>query len=304
MKHSAWLRGGLSVALLGVAVFALRSRLREIDPDEMLNVARHLPATHLAAACALMVVNYLQLTLYDVLGLAYLGRSLPYRRVALGSFVATAFGHNIGPSLVSGGSVRYRFFSAWGLSAAEVAALVAFGTLTFFVGFSWVTGVTLLTARAEAAPLDAELLRGIGAVFLVFGAVYVALSFTGPRGVTLRGRRWELPRPLLAVSQVVVSALDWVLMAAILTLLLPIDALEYTQVLRALLVAQVAGMLSQVPGGLGVFESVMLAALTPELPASRVLGTLVLYRLLYFFLPFAVAIALFLGTELRRRAAT
>jgi phosphatidylglycerol lysyltransferase len=305
MKRSSWIRAGVSVTLLGTALFVLRARLSEVEPSEVFQRLRELPTWRLVAALALTVFNYVQLTLYDVLGLAYLRRLMPYRRVALASFVATAFGHNVGFSFAASGSVRYRYFSAWGLSTGEVAGLVGFGSLTYLTGFAAVAGAMLLSTPdgvGSLLPLDPVLLRGIGAALLLLGLGYVALSVFGPGFVTLKGRSFELPRPALVVGQIFVSSCDWLVMAGILKLLLPASVLDYASLLRVLVLAQVAGTLSQVPGGLGVFESLMVTALTPALSASAVLGTLLFYRVFYFFIPFAVAIALFSLNELRRRA--
>ena len=305
MKRSALIRVGVSVTLLGLALFVLRQRLHEVEPDEVFLRLREVPTWRLVAAAALTVFNYLQLTLYDVMALAYLRRWFPYRRVALASFTATAFGHNLGFSFASGGSVRYRFFSAWGLSTGEVAGVVAFGSLTYLVGFAAVCGVMLVTTPTGAGwslPIDPRLLRAIGAVLLLLLGAYVALSLFGPGVVRYKGRRIELPRPGLVLGQALVSGGDWLIMTGILKLLLPAAVIDYESLLRVLVLAQVAGTLSQVPGGLGVFESLMVTALTPALPVSTVLGTLLFYRVLYFFMPFSAAIALFSLNELRRRA--
>ena len=304
MKRSSLIRAGVSVTLLGTAVFVLRARLSEVEPNEVFQRLRELPGWRLVAAVALTVFNYVQLTLYDVVGLAYLRRLLPYRRVALASFVATAFGHTVGFSFAASGSVRYRYFSAWGLSTAEVAGLVGFCSLTYLTGFSWVAGIVLLTTPTGVGsllPVDPVLLRCVGAALLVLGFGYVALSVFGPGFVTYKGRRIELPRPALVVGQIFVSGCDWLMMTCILWLLLPSGVVDYESLLRVLVLAQVAGTLSQVPGGLGVFESLMVTALTPALSASAVLGTLLFYRVFYFFIPFGVAIALFSLNELRRR---
>jgi phosphatidylglycerol lysyltransferase len=304
MKRSSLIRVGVSVTLLGVALFVLRSRLHDVEMSEVLLRLRELPTGRLIAAAALMVFNYLQLTLYDVFALAYLRRWFPYLSVAWASFTATAFGHNVGFSFASGGSVRYRFFSAWGLSTAEVAGLVAFGSLTYLAGFACIAGVMLVTTPLASRALfsvDPMLLRGIGAVLLLLLFGYIALSVFGPGAVRYKGRRIELPRPALVAGQVLVASVDWLIMAGILKLLLPASAIDYESLLRVLVLAQVVGTLSQVPGGLGVFESLMVTALTKTLSPTTVLSTLLCYRVLYFFLPFGAAIALFSLNELRQR---
>jgi uncharacterized membrane protein YbhN (UPF0104 family) len=302
MKRSDWVRALIGIVLLLVAAWALTSRLRHVNLHDVWAHVRAMPTTRLLGAALLAAGNYLQLTLYDVLGLRYLGASLRYRRVALVSFIATAFGHNIGPSFASGGSVRYRFYSAELLTNRQIATLIGFLAFTFTVGFAVVGGATLLfaPARLSVAGLPPGLLRGIGAVLLALAALYAAAVLLAPRLRFLR--RFQLPTPQIALGQLFVSGVDWLVMASILKLLLPADSVAYFDLLRLLFVAQFAGMVSQVPGGLGVFESLMVAALTSALSAESVLSTLLVYRVLYFFGPLVLAAGLLLATELRARS--
>jgi uncharacterized membrane protein YbhN (UPF0104 family) len=305
MKRSSIVRLVLSVVLLAVAVLVLRARLGALSMQDIRLHLGALPNWRVVAAVLLTCANYLQLTLYDEIGLIQIQRKVPYRKVLLTSFVATAFGHNIGPSFASGGSVRYRFYSALGLSAREVAELVGRLALTFLVGFCCAGGIALLTASSRdpfASIANPALLRTVGAVLSSLGFAYMAFAFSGRSSITIG--RWQLPSPgrRVALMQLFVASVDWLVMAAIITLLLPGSGPGYFSVLRTLLIAQVAGMLSQVPGGLGVFES-MMVTLTPGVPPATLLGALVIYRCLYFFGPFALAILLFAASELSRRLA-
>lgn len=306
MKLRSWLRPLLALGLLGVALFVLHSRLHDLDAAQVLRALGQLPREHLFVAVVLTAVNYLQLTLYDSIALAYLKRSLRPRRVLLTSLVATAFGHNIGPSIASGGTVRYRYYSELGLTNREIATLISFLAITFFVGFCWVGGIVLLSTSAETkfgAFLSTGLLRATGGVLLAIGILYFLLCCL-KRQITVRGKSLEVPTPRLAILQVVVAGSDWFVMAGVLSLFMPPGALRYAEVLHTLVVAQVAGMLSQVPGGMGIFESLMLAALGPHVPEASLVGALVGYRVLYFFVPLALAILVLIVTEIRRRTSS
>jgi uncharacterized membrane protein YbhN (UPF0104 family) len=161
----------------------------------------------------------------------------------------------------------------------------------------------LLTTSAEmkfGAFLSTSLLRVTGGVLLGIGVLYFLLCCL-KRQITVRGRSLALPTPRLAILQVAVAGSDWFVMAGVLSLFMPPGALRYAEVLHTLVVAQVAGMLSQVPGGMGVFESLMLTALGPHVPEASLVGALVGYRVLYFFLPLALAILVLIVTEIRRR---
>lgn len=301
MTRSNSIRLGISLTLLVGALLALRSQLSQIEPREVLAHIRAIPAWRVSAAICVTAANYLQLTLYDVLGLRYVGRDIRYSKLAPASFIAVAFGHNIGPSLLSGGSVRYRFYSEQGLSASEIMRLVGFVSATFFVGYSSLAGVLLSTASHETnLPLPLSLTRAIGTGLLLVGATFLLLALGGLRVIRLGKRSLTYPRPKLALAQLYVAATDWFAMALVLSLLLPDGLADYWRILRTLLVAQIAGMLSQVPGGLGVFESLMVVSLTPGVPLATVLGSLVAYRLLYNVLPFVVAITGLGVHELRR----
>jgi len=299
MTKKPWFRIGLSVLLLGAALYFLRRELSRVSVAEIWAHLRSIPATRLGLMLALGVANYLQLTRYDVLALRYLGHQLPYARVAFVSFIASAFARNIGPSVASGGSIRYRFYSAWGLSAAEIATLIAFMSLTFFVGFSAVAGICFALgagAMTDRLPVPGVGLRVIGAVLLALLVGYFLMCARQPT-IIIRGRQFSPPSLRIALGQALTSGLDWLAMAGMLTLLLPPGTVSYVEVLAAVLVAQVAGVWSQVPGGLGVFEAIVVAALSPRIPASAVLSSVLLYRCLYFFLPLGVASLLLVGSE-------
>jgi phosphatidylglycerol lysyltransferase len=305
MKSRRWLRPLLALILLGVAVVVLERRLQGLDFGEVWRALAKLPRVHLVLAALLTAANYAWLSLYDAAALAYLGKSLSGGRILLTSFVATAFGHNIGPSFASGGSVRYRYYSEFGLSGREVASLVSFIAVTFVVGFAWVGGAVLLTTPSDlkfGAPLSPLLLRAIGGVFLALGALYLALCCLR-RSIRVRGKTLTLPSPRLVGLQIAVAGGDWLVMAAILTLFMPKGSLHYSEVLHTLVVSQIAAMLSQVPGGVGVFESLVLSALGPHVPAAGLVGALVAYRVLYFFVPLVLSILIMATGELRRRLA-
>ncbi|MBF5045975.1 bifunctional lysylphosphatidylglycerol flippase/synthetase MprF [Aggregicoccus sp. 17bor-14] len=291
----------IPLGLLGLAARALHRELAQLPVDAVREAMGRIGPPALGLALGLTALNYLLLTGYDVLALANLGRRLRYRRVALASFLAYAFGHSVGMAWLSGGSLRYRFYSAWGLKSRQVAGIVAFCSLTFWVGVLATGAWALLSGAAPALPFAAltpALLRAVGVGLAALLLAYLAASALLPRPLELRGHALLLPSLPLALAQVAVASADWVLAAAVLRALLPPEAgLSLAALLSLFIVAQLAGLLSQVPGGLGVFESVVLAALAPRLGAPAVLGTLVVYRLVYYVLPFAAASALLAGHE-------
>ncbi|WP_338870681.1 lysylphosphatidylglycerol synthase domain-containing protein [Myxococcus stipitatus] len=295
----------LPLVLLSLAFLVLRHELRELSVAAMLRALTSIPRERIAWAVVCAAANYLALTLYDVLALRHLGRRLPYRQVGFASFVGYAFGHNIGMSFLTGGGVRYRLYSARGLSALDVAQVGTFNALTFWAGLLTVAGGALVVDAGRGAmsalSLSPGVARGLGLGMLgVLGAYLVACARVR-RTLKVERLHLEVSLPTLrrAVEQVVVSCLDWTLGAMVLWVLLPKEAgIHPTSMVALFAVAQLLGIASQVPGGLGVFDSVILAALTPRLPGAVVLGTLVVYRIIYYLLPFAVASLMLAGHEL------
>lgn len=306
MSRKAWFRIGLSLLLLGAALYLLGREIARISPSELWSHAREIPGERLGLMLAIGAANFLQLTRYDVLALRYLKRRFPYPRVAFVSFIASTFARNIGPSVASGGSVRYRFYSAWGVPNGEIATLIAFLSLTLFIGFSAVAGLCFTLGAgviATSLPVPSVGWRAIGGALLALCLGYFALCARQPT-LTLRNRQFNPPSLTIALNQALTSGVDWLAMAGMVTLLLPASSASYVEVLAVVLVAQVLGVWSQVPGGLGVFEAIVLAALSPRLPTPVLLSSLLLYRCLYFFVPLAIASALLMSAEagaLRKR---
>ncbi|MGZ3459169.1 MAG: bifunctional lysylphosphatidylglycerol flippase/synthetase MprF, partial [Archangium sp.] len=295
----------LPVVLLGAAVWVLHRELAAFRWRDVSDGVEALPGSRLLLAVLVTAVNYALLTLYDVLALAYVNQRLAYPRVGVASFVAYAFGNNVGVAMLSSASVRYRFYSAWGLSALDITRVAVFCGLTLWLGLLATGGVAFAITPVELqglSVLSSAALRGLGRVLLLLTVGYVAACARWRAPLTVRGHTLTLPSPRLALSQLVVSGADWLLAAWVLFLLLPPGAgLSLPVFIALFMLGQVAGLISQVPGGLGVFESIMLAALTPRVPTPAVLGMLVAYRAIYYLGPFGVASLVLAGNELLQR---
>lgn len=297
------------LVLLGLALAVLIRELKSFSLQEVIGYLRALPGDRLGLALLFAFGNYVVLTGYDALAFRYIRHPLAYPRIALTSFIGYAFSHNIGLTVLTNGSVRYRFYSSWGLSALDIARVVLFCGLTYWLGFLTLGGTVLATravALPSSFPLPAAVLPWLGVAFLSLAAAYLALSAGLRQRLVFRGREFTLPSLPVALGQVILSVLDWALAGGILYALLPPEAgLSYSGFLSVFLLAQTAGLVSQVPGGLGVFESVLLLMLNPVLPPSKVLGLLLAFRAIYYLLPFGAALALMGLHEIwsRRRGA-
>ena len=283
----------LGVLLFGLALWVLHRELETVHYADVVREIRALPPFRVVLALALAALGYLALTGYDATGVRYIRHPLPYTRTALVSFISYAVSQNVGGSLLSGGSVRMRLYSQWGFSTMEIIKVVAFGALTFWVGFFSVGGVFFLRGPLllpAGFPVSPGALRLVGAVLLSVVAAYLFLCAF--RRTPLRVKDWEFPLPSLrlALLQVILGSLDWGLAAGVLYALLPPGGdLSFSGFLSLYLIAQVSGLASHVPGGVGVFETVLLLLLSPRVGRDSMIGAMLVYRAVYYLLPLAIA---------------
>jgi phosphatidylglycerol lysyltransferase len=295
----------LGLGLFVLAALILHHELAEYHYRDVLEHLRAIPFQHLLLALALTAVSYLALTGYDALAMRWIRSPIRYGRIALASFIAYVFSHNVGLSFFGGSAVRYRMFTSWGVSPPELARAIAFNVLTFWLGFLTLAGLVLSLDPVrfpEAWHAVIETTRPLGLVCLALLAVYLLSSLRSQRRLRLRGFEIELPGWRMTLAQVLLASTDWALAAAALYVLLPeAPGLAFTRVLGVFLLAQVVGLVSHVPAGLGVFETVLVLLLAPWLPGDAVLGSAVAYRIVYYLIPLAFALALFAGFELMER---
>jgi phosphatidylglycerol lysyltransferase len=295
----------LGLVLLVAAASILRREFHQFHLDEILTRLHSIPTGHLLRALGLTVVGYGVLTGYDTLAFRYVANPLPYRRIALSSFVAYVFSHNIGLSFFGGSAVRFRMLSGWGVKADDIARVVAFVLLTFWMGFFFLGGVlnTLAPVPITIDDLPLTSSRPIGWMLLTVALAYVALTLLRNEPLVVRGFRIGTPRFGTTIAQFMLSTVDWLVAASVLYAVLP-DApgLSFPTLVSAYMLAQVVGIVSHVPGGLGVFETAMVLLLKPWLGGPEVLASVLAYRFVYYLLPLGAAILLFAGYEVRERS--
>ncbi|MDP4032698.1 MAG: bifunctional lysylphosphatidylglycerol flippase/synthetase MprF [Pseudorhodobacter sp.] len=284
---------GVAAGLFGLGLFALYHLLDSVDIRE---VAVQIKATHwstLALAFAATLVAYLALVGYDWSALNYIGKPLPLSVVVTGGLMAYAFGNTIGLSAVSGGAVRYRVYSGLGLDGYDVAAVSTFAALSFGVAAT-VVGLGALAlhpgALAMVLPFPPPVLRVLA--LAVIAAIVLPLLVAAWRKGELRLGRFALRAPSLRVlgGQVSFSLTDISFSALSLYLLLPSSDIGFFTFLAVFAAATMAGILSHVPGGVGVFETVVVAALSSGTPVDKIAAALLLYRLVYYIVPFVLAL--------------
>jgi uncharacterized membrane protein YbhN (UPF0104 family) len=250
----------------------------------------------------LTAVGYFTLTGYDALALHWIRSPVRYGRIALASFIAYVFSHNVGLSFFGGSAVRYRMFTSWDVTPPELARVITFNVLTFWLGFLALAGLVLSLdpIRFPAAwHAVIETSRPLGLTCLGVLAIYTISSLRSRRTLRLRGFSVELPSWRTTLVQILLASTDWALAAAAFYVLLPeAPGLGFGRFLGVYLLAQVAGLVSHVPAGLGVFETVLVLLLAAWLPGDAVLGSAVAYRIVYYLIPLAFALVLFAGFEM------
>ena len=295
----------IGLVLFIVALEVLRVELRSVTWPELTADVMLTPAWQLALALALTAVNYAALTGYDLLAFAYIGKRLPRARIALASFLAYAISNNIGFAMLSGASVRYRFYTRWGVTAEELSRIVIWYSVTFWMGLFGLGGLSLVVSPLpSAAGLPAhQLLAPAGWLLLLVPPAYLAATILRRRPLRVRSFELPIPSPAIAAGQIVISLIDWALAGTVLFVLLPPSELSFVQFLGTFLVAILIGMVSHVPGGLGVFEGLMVLLLKPYLSAAQLLPALVVYRAVYYLLPLTIALVGLVADEVRQHRA-
>jgi len=302
VQWQRWIGPVAGLVILALALVALRAIAREVDIADVVAAVHATPTTTLIAAGVFTVLSYVVLTGYDWLALEHLGYRLPYRQVANAAFVSYTMSHTLGLTALTGGTVRYRFYTRAGVKALDVVLIVALCGWTFWLGVVMLAGIGLVVDPAVATPSDhlSPVANGaVGLLLLVSAGGYSLFASLYRRPLRLWQMRFTLPDGRSTLKQLVLGALDLGLAAAALYILLPADDLPpFPAFLTVYAVAMILGALSHAPGGLGVFEAVVLVML-PRAPKEDVLAALFLFRVIYTLIPFAAGLLLLAVTELR-----
>ena len=300
--------GAALPALIGLAVFVvalevLRTELRAVSWHEITADVLGTPWPRLMLAVGITCLNYLVLASYDLLAFEYIGNPLPAARIVGVSLLAYAVANTVGLHVLSGATVRYRFYSRWGVTAEELSRLVLSYSITFWLGLLALGGFSLAVSPLPAlrALPGFQAVPVVGVVLMLAVGAYLAATAIRREPIRIRSVSVALPSPTLALKQLVVSALDWALAGAALYALLPPSDLPFVTFLGSYLVAVLLGMVSHVPGGVGVFEGLMVLLLAPFLPSSSLLPALVAYRAVYYVLPFTLALVALVADEAYQR---
>ncbi|MDE1906666.1 MAG: UPF0104 family protein [Rhodospirillales bacterium] len=293
--------------LLLVAIgFGLHGVLAKVGVAQVFAAFLATPVWKVIRAVALLAASICIMAAYDLPGVFFAkrrggGPHLPYPSIGLASFCAYALSHVLGAAALTAAAIRLRFYAHWDVPPGGIARIVALSGSNFTLGVFTLMGVLLL-ADPYAVPLpgisDFYLLRGLGLALLAVPLFYV-LAARKRDAVVLLGKTIALPGARIALAQIVVSCLDICCACAILHAVLPAaPGLGYAHTLSIYVGAFAAGVLSGLPGGVGVFDSVLLLGFSAYLPAAEALGAILLFRVMYFLAPACLAGLCYAGHEL------
>ncbi|WP_407115520.1 lysylphosphatidylglycerol synthase domain-containing protein [Bradyrhizobium sp. LMG 9283] len=286
----------ISIAVIGIACYVLYHMLRGIDFNEVLEAIKSTEPSQIAMAALFVAAGYFTLTFYDLFATRAIGHShVPYRINALAAFTSYSIGHNVGASVFTGGAVRYRIYSAYGLNAIDVAKICFLAGLTFWLGNAAVLGLGISYHPEAAASIDqlpAWLNRTLALMIIVALVGYVVWVWTQPRVVGRGPWTVVLPGGPLTLLQIVIGIVDLGFCALAMYVLVPDEPnLGFVVVAVIFVSATLLGFASHSPGGLGVFDAAMLVGLW-QMDREELLGGMLLFRVLYYISPFVLSVIL------------
>jgi phosphatidylglycerol lysyltransferase len=305
--RTRYLLNAVRLALVIAACWALRRELQAVSIGELVAQFRSIGWTNIGLALLLTTLSFVMLGVVELLGLRFGAReiatSTPVRAAFGTSFVANAFSQSVGLAVLTGTAVRLRSYERYGLSSASVGQVSAFVTLTSTLGLLGVGAWAMATTATSPLGRFATVVRPAALIFALVLVGYLAWSLFGKRAVAGKGN-WIVmrPTPRLALGQILLSGVDWLVTGAVLFVLLPeMPFLGLASLLRTYMVAQVVGVSSHVPAGAGVFEVVMLALLVAGGGGGQraaIIAALVMFRVVYYLVPLCAAIAVAGASEL------
>jgi uncharacterized membrane protein YbhN (UPF0104 family) len=294
----------VSLLLLAGAGILLDRSLQDLRWVELRHALGEFPLRSILIAAALTAASHVALSIHDYIGVRYIKRRIGYPRVLLAAFTAYSISHSLGFPAVTGGTVRYRMYSRWRLSAVEIAEIMAMAAVCMFLGMFEIGGLALLLDGhrvQEWSDLPSFVTNALGVVFLGIVAFYGLIGHI--RREPLRIWRYSLavPSPRFAAVQIAISGIDWLLVSSVLYVLLPPNPIfTFPTFLGVFVLAYLLGTLSNVPGGLGIFEGIIVFSLHNTVPIESIVSSLLVYRAVYHLLPLTVGGTIFLIMEVRR----
>jgi uncharacterized membrane protein YbhN (UPF0104 family) len=297
MTRKKLLTYGMLVIGFGLAGYLLYLTFREHSLSEIVQSVRDITAVNLALASAFALGSYICLTGFDWAGVRYVKNDLAYPKIALASFIALSIGQSVGMSGLSSGALRYRYYAHWGMNTEDVAKIVLLSGVTVAIGMAVLSGIVLVLNPGDAASVlhlsdMAVFAIGIGCFLLTIAYLAMAAFLRTP--LKIRAWTFQMPTFRIALAQVIIGTINFALVAACLREVMAASAdVSYLKAATAFVLANLAILITHAPGGLGVLEATVRHVMGDQ--AS--IGSLVAFRVIYFFIPFFIGLPLSLIVE-------
>ena len=282
----------------GVAAYMLYRQLSKYSLDDIKDALFSIPPKNFYLACLASFMGYVALSSYDYLALRYIGRKLAPWKWIFAGFIGFSVSNNAGHAIVSGGTIRYRLYTRWRFRGTEIVRMVTFSGFTYLVAcfFLIIIGYLITPNHAFGAGSVSKLTTEIVAFVSLIGLIgYFALSIWYKKPLIIKEVEFDMPNFKMALAQVIIGAVD-ILMASLVLYfsLISFVDIPFSTFMGVFIIAQVLGVFSQVPGGLGVFEGLFMYIIPGDHNQALLFGALLAYRIIYYLLPLVLsAIVLF-----------
>ncbi len=303
-RLTRWLYPALGFCLLAFSLYILNRELARYNLEDILYSLSLISDRQLFLAFGFSFLGCLVISCYDLIAFRWLKYRLNIKCILFTTFITYAISNTTGFTLLIGGGIRYRFYSFWGVPANYITRIIALGNITFWLGLLFLTGINFIINPLQLPNplnLNLNLIRFLGTIALSLMGVY--LYFCRQRKkIKIKERIFRFPELTTSLAQIIIFSLDWALAAAVLYSLIPdYPDKSYLNFFNIYLLAMTASIMSNIPGGLGVFETVMIFLLPKSLIAPDILSSLLVYRAIRFLFPLAIAL-FFIGCfEIKRK---
>ncbi|WP_438299916.1 lysylphosphatidylglycerol synthase domain-containing protein [Pseudomonas sp. NMS19W] len=302
-RWSRWKRP-LTLLFFLALVVLLTMFASRIEWTEVLQTLADFKVRTLIIASSLTLLSFLVYASFDLIGRTYIRQDLTWKQILPVGVISYAFNLNLS-AWVGGIAMRYRLYSRLGVSKGNIAKILGLSLATNWFGYMTIAGAVFSSGLVSMPPgwkVSSDALQGIGVLLLLISLGYlVACQFSRRREWSIRGVEINLPSLRMAVLQLLLGALNWSLMAAVIFTLLP-GKLDYPLVLGVLLISAIAGVITHIPAGLGVLEAVFVALLQHEASRGSLVAGLLAYRAIYFLLPLLITVVMYLVVEAKAKA--
>lgn len=303
-RLTRWIYPLVGCLLLVFSLSILQKELGRYNLDDIIHSLTLISDRQLSSALGFAFLGYLVISSYDLIAFHHLNHYLDKKRILFATFVTYAISNTTGFTLLIGGGIRYRFYSLWGVPTKIIAKITALGNITFWLGL-FTLGGTIFVINPLQLPhplaLKMSAIRYLGVFALILVAAYLYFGWSR-KCLKIKRRVILFPKPTTSLAQIAVFSLDWAFAAAVLYCLIPdYPSKSYLQFFNIYLLGMTASILSNIPGGIGVFETVIIFLLPKSVVTPNILGSLLAYRAIRFLLPLGIAMILIICFEVRRR---